>query len=299
MKLEIGKSYYEASARQRINYILDKGTFKEILPPHEKKISPHLEMFNIPVAFDDGVAIGEGKIDGKPVSILAQEGKFMGGAFGEVHSSKIIGILRRSLKTKPDAVICLWDSGGVRLQEANAGEIGVTEIIRAIFDLRAEKIPVIGVVGGSCGCFGGAGIISACCDVLIASEEGRIGVSGPEVIETTMGVDAFDSRDKALVWRTTGAKNRYIFGFVKTLVENNPDAFRAEIIQRMNETFGIDLEKIEEKQKLLQKRVDDFSELGDALEIWDKMGFEKPEDIPAMSAKELAENLKKISGGAK
>jgi malonate decarboxylase beta subunit len=299
MKLEIGKSYYEASARQRINYILDKGTFKEILPPHEKKISPHLEMFNIPVAFDDGVAIGEGKIDGKPVSILAQEGKLMGGAFGEVHSSKIIGILRRSLKTKPDAVICLWDSGGVRLQEANAGEIGVTEIIRAIFDLRAEKIPVIGVVGGSCGCFGGAGIISACCDVLIASEEGRIGVSGPEVIETTMGVDAFDSRDKALVWRTTGAKNRYIFGFVKTLVENNPDAFRAEIIQRMNETFGIDLEKIEEKQKLLQKRVDDFSELGDALEIWDKMGFEKPEDIPAMSAKELAENLKKISGGAK
>lgn len=299
MKLEIGKSYYEASARQRINNILDKSTFKEILPPQEKRISPHLDMFKIPVAFDDGVAIGEGKIDGKPVSILAQEGKFMGGAFGEVHSSKIIGLLKRSLKTKPTAVICLWDSGGVRLQEANAGEIGVTEIIRAIFDLRAEKIPVIGVVGGSCGCFGGAGIISACCDVLIASEEGRIGVSGPEVIETTMGVDAFDSRDRALVWRTTGAKNRYIFGFVKTLVENNPNAFRAEIIKQMNESFGIDLEKIEEMQNILQERLDDFSGLGDALEIWGKIGFEKPENIPGMSEKELAENLKKISGGAK
>ncbi len=297
MKLKIGKSYYEATARQRIACILDNGTFKEILPPQEKKISPHLEMFNIPVAFDDGVVVGEGQIDGKPVSILAQEGKFMGGAFGEVHSAKITGLLKRSLRTKPAAVVCLWDSGGVRLQEANAGEIGVTEIIRSIFDLRAVNIPVIGVVGGSCGCFGGAGIISACCDVLLCSEEARIGVSGPEVIETTMGVDAFDSRDKALVWRTTGGKNRYLFGFVKTLVENTPDAFRAEIIKEMKEPCGLALEQIEQKHAALKKRLEDFSGLGDALEIWAKMGFEKPEEIPGMSEKELAEEFKRVSGG--
>jgi malonate decarboxylase beta subunit len=134
---------------------------------------------------------------------------------------------------------------------------------------------------------------------LIASEEGRIGVSGPEVIETTMGVDAFDSRDKALVWRTTGGKNRYLFGFVKNLVDNRPDAFRSEIIRQMNESFRIDMEKIEEMQSLLQKRLDDFSGLNDALEIWGKMGFEKPEGIPGMTVKELSEKFKTLSGGTK
>ncbi len=295
MKLKLGKSFYEGTARQRLDYILDKDTFKEILPPPARRISPHLAMFNVPVAFDDGVAVGEGRIDGKSVSILAQEGKFMGGAFGEVHSAKITGLLKRSLKTKPDAVVCLWDSGGVRLQEANAGEIGVTEIIRAIFDLRAAKIPVIGVVGGSCGCFGGAGIISACCDTLICSEEARIGVSGPEVIETTMGVDAFDSRDRALVWRTTGAKNRYLFGFVKTLVEDDPDEFRKAVIEVMSEPSGISLEQIEKTQEVLKKRMEEYSGIGDAIDIWKKMGFAAPERIPEISAAELRE----LAGGVK
>jgi malonate decarboxylase beta subunit len=299
MKFKIGKSYLEASARQRVNYILDPGSFKEILPPNMKKISPHLHMFNIPVEFDDGVVIGEGTLDGKPVSILAQEGKFMGGAFGEVHSAKIAGLLKRSLQTKPSAVICLWDSGGVRLQEANAGEIGVTEIIRSILDLRAANIPVIGVIGGTCGCFGGAGIISSCCDILVCSEEARIGVSGPEVIETTMGVDAFDSRDKALVWRTTGGKNRYLFGFVKELVANTPDAFRSAITKAIPQAHGISLQDIEAKHALLKKRIEDFSGAHDALDIWKQMGFKHPEQISGMEIEELISESKQLAGGTK
>ena len=299
MTVTIGKSYLEASARQRIKAILDPGTFREILPPNQKRCSPHLGMFNVPLEFDDGVVIGEGMLDGKPVSILAQEGKFMGGAFGEVHSAKITGLLKRSLRTKPAAVVCLWDSGGVRLQEANAGEIGVTEIIRAIFDLRAARIPVIGAVGGTCGCFGGAGIISGCCDVLLSSEEARIGVSGPEVIETTMGVDAFDSRDKALVWRTTGGKNRYLFDFVKTLVENTPDAFRKGIIAEISQPSGLSLEQIEAKHVALKKRLEDYSGMHDAVEIWAKMGFKNPERIPGMDVDELVREAKQLAGGVK
>jgi hypothetical protein len=50
------------------------------------------------------------------------------------------------------------------------------------------------------------------CSALAASERGRIGVSGPEVIETNRGVEEFDAKDRALVWRTMGGKNRRIGG---------------------------------------------------------------------------------------
>ncbi|QSH42538.1 biotin-independent malonate decarboxylase subunit beta [Lentisphaerota bacterium] len=285
-------SYLEAAARQRIGYIADKGSFRELATAAEKHVSPHLEMFNIPVSFGDGVIIGEAEINGKPVSILAQEGKFMGGAIGEVHSARIIGLLRRSLKTRPKAVICLWDSGGVRLQEANAGEIGVTEIMGAVFDLRAAGIPVIAAVGGSCGCFGGAGIITGCCDYIIASEEARIGVSGPEVIETTMGVDAFDSRDRGLVWRTTGGKNRFLFSFVNELVENSPEAFRQAIAGALDLKMGITLEKLQAKQQELIDRMELFGKMSNAFDIWKAMGFDSPETIPQMTATELQSTLK-------
>ncbi len=60
-------------------------------------------------------------MDGKTVLIAAQEGGFMGGAIGEIHGAKLTGLLERALDIKPDAVLLLFDSGGVRLQEANAG----------------------------------------------------------------------------------------------------------------------------------------------------------------------------------
>ena len=60
MKLAPRISFYEATARQRVAGLLDPGSFREIVPPTEKRTSPHLGMFDAPVAFDDGVVIGEG-----------------------------------------------------------------------------------------------------------------------------------------------------------------------------------------------------------------------------------------------
>jgi malonate decarboxylase beta subunit len=51
-------------------------------------------------------------------------------------------------------------------------------------------------------------------------------MSGPEVIETANGVEEFDSRDRALVWRTTGGKHRYLIGDCQQLVSDDTDAFR-------------------------------------------------------------------------
>lgn len=294
MHLNIKHNYLEASARKRLRGILDPDSFREFCPPTEKLTSPHLHYFDIPEAFDDGAIVGEGLLDGKSVALIAQEGRFMGGAIGEVHSAKIIGTLRRCLKKKLTAALFLFDSGGVRLQEANAGELGVAEIIRAILDVRAAGIPVIGIVGGSCGAYGGAGIISGCCDVLVMSEEGRIGVSGPEVIETTMGVDVFDSRDRALVWRTFGGKNRYLQGQVQELVEDSIEAFRAAAITMLKNKPQYSLEQLEMEQQELEKRAKLFTGCADAVEVWRRLGFAEPEKIPSFTVAEL-----KVAGGVK
>ncbi len=286
MKLPLRISYLEATARQRIAGLLDPGYFREIVPPTLKRVSPHLGMFDAPVAFDDGAIVGEGQLDGKDVYVFAQEGKFRGGAIGEVHSAKITGLLLRAARRKPQAVIGLFDSGGVRLEEANAGEIGATEIVRGIFEVQKSGMPVIGLLGGSCGCFGGASIISCCCDTLIASEEGRLSVSGPEVIETVMGVEAFDSRDRALVWRTTGGKNRFLFGTVAKLVEDHIPAFRKAVADCMTASKPSSLRDLKLELAHLKERIETYGHFSDAAQIWQRMGLVARE-VPEMTAEEL------------
>jgi malonate decarboxylase beta subunit len=287
MKLSPRISYLETSARQRIAGLLDPDSFREILPPTLRRISPHLGMFDAPVAFDDGAVIGEGLLHGKQVFIFAQEGKFRGGSLGEVHAAKIAGLLLRAAERKPAAVLGLFDSGGVRLEEANAGEIGSTEIMRSIFAVQKEGVPVIGLIGGSCGCFGGSSIISSCCDALIASEEGRLSVSGPEVIETIMGVEAFDSRDRALVWRTTGGKNRFLFNKVSKLVDDNIPAFREAAAALIAPSTPLTAELLQVERQHLSERIEQFSECTDARQIWTKMGLDA-DRVPEMSAEELS-----------
>ena len=292
MSAPIRISFFEATARKRIAGLVDPGSFREILPPQERRVSPHLGHFDAPVSFDDGVVIGEATIDGKSIFIFSQEGKFRGGSLGEVHASKIVGLLKRAVQKLPSAVIGLFDSGGVRLEEANAGEIGATEIVRAIFDVQKVGVPVIGLIGGSCGCFGGSSIISSCCDILIASEEGRLSVSGPEVIETIMGVEAFDSRDRALVWRTTGGKNRFLFGKIARLVNDHIPEFRAAISEFLTPHQPLTLQGLRAEHLKLQARVNLYGKDSDAREIWTKMGLDAS-CIPDMSAEELTASMKK------
>lgn len=286
MAFEPRISFYEATARQRLEGILDAESFVEWIPPTERQISPHLDFFQVPVAFDDGVVIGEGRFEGEKVFCFAQEGKFRGGSLGEIHAARILGLLKRALRDKPKAVFALFDSGGVRLEEANAGEIGAAELIRAILDVRTAGIPVIGLIGGATGCFGGSSLVSCCCDCLIASEEGRLSVSGPEVIETVMGVEAFDSRNKPLVWRTTGGKNRYLFGTVSILVRDHIPAFRLALSSVVSHHRPIDLETLEAKQAALEERIRLYGGCSDAFEVWEKMGLPS-KSIPDLEAEEI------------
>jgi malonate decarboxylase beta subunit len=284
-----GHSYFEATARQRLQQILDAGSFREFLAPETVEVSPHLAALDLPGAFDDGVIIGAASLGGRRVLVAAQEGRFMGGSVGEIHGAKIVGLLRRAVAERPDAVLLLVDSGGVRLHEANAGLIAISEIMRAVLTVRAAGVPVLALVGGSCGAFGGMGIVAKLCSAILISEEGRLALSGPEVIETVMGVEEFDSKDRALVWRVTGGKHRYLMGDCAELVEDDSAAFRLGALEYLD-THGEpepSLFTLRAVQQHLSDRMVRFGAYRDGLEVWADLGVAKPQQVPLLDRDSL------------
>jgi malonate decarboxylase beta subunit len=276
-------SYLEANARERLALF---DSFEEFVSPAQRVVSPHLAQLNAPVAFDDGVVVGRARLGDATVFAAAQEGGFMGGAVGEVHGAKLVGLLRRAVAERPDAVVLLLETGGVRLHEANAGLIAVSEVMRAVLDARDAGIPVIVLIGGSNGAFGGMGIVARCANTLIISEEGRLAMSGPEVIETANGVEEFDSRDRALVWRTTGGKHRYLMGDVHRIVDDSIPSFRAAAMEAVAAAkqgpVALTLEALEAEQHMLEQRIVRFGALPDPLDVWAAMGVAKPSDVPML-----------------
>jgi malonate decarboxylase beta subunit len=278
-------SYAECSARERLARVVDAGSFHEWLPPAERLTSPHLAQLGVPSAFDDGVAIGRATLAGRPVFVAAQEGAFMGGGVGEVHGAKLVGLLRRALRERPEAVLLLAESGGVRLHEANAGLIAVSEVMRALLDVRSAGIPVIVLIGGANGCFGGMGIVARCADRVVMSDVGRLAMSGPEVIEASHGVEEFDARDRALVWRTTGGKHRWLTGDCDVLVEDDVAAFRAAAIEGLDASRRVTPEALEAEHDLLAARLGRMEEPvegDDAVALWVRLGVAHAERVGDM-----------------
>jgi len=283
----IRTSFAECSARERLALLLDEGSFEEWLPPAARVMSPHLAQLSVPCAFDDGVAIGRARLQGREVFVAAQEGEFMGGGVGEVHGAKLTGLLLRALRDRPDAVLLLAESGGVRLHEANAGLIAVSEVMRAVLAVRAAGIPVVTLIGGANGCFGGMGIVARCTDRIIMSEIGRLSMSGPEVIEASHGVEEFDARDRGLVWRTTGGKHRYLTGDCDELVEDDVAAFRKAAIQalvRPDASRPVTRESLEREHAALAQRLATAGSDPEALVLWTRLGIAGAARIPELGA---------------
>ena len=277
-------SWYEVSARKRVPLLLDAGSFLEFIGPEKREVSPHLQVFDLPEQFDDGIVVGCGRLDGSPVFVAAQEGRFMGGAFGEVHGAKLTGLLRAARDIKSIPVLILLDTGGVRLQEANAGELAIAEIMRAVIEARTAGVKVIGLIGGHAGCYGGGGLIAGCCSALAVSEQGRIAVSGPEVIQTNRGVEEFDSRDHALVWRTMGGKHRRLIGGAEVFVDDTVQAFRDAALELFRSTGGFGIDTLTAEQSRLEDRLQRFGTYQDALDIWTAQGMPDAASIPALPA---------------
>lgn len=210
----------------------------------------------------------------------------MGGAFGEVHGAKLTGLLRAAAAIPRDVVI-LFDTGGVRLQEANAGELAIAEIMRAVVQARTAGARVVGLIGGRAGCYGGGSLIAGCCSSLVVSEQGRISVSGPEVIETNKGVEEFDSKDRALVWRTMGGKHRYLIGGADLFAADTVKSFRDAALEALELPAGFGRAVLQAEQARLERRLARFGAAADARDVWRILGFGDVEGAPAMPTEEF------------
>ena len=279
-------SWFESSARTRIAGLLDGNSFKELIGPQERVVSPHLKLFNLTAEFDDGLIIGRGTLDGVDVYIAAQEGRFMGGSFGEVHGAKLVGLLRtareQAAQGGPKVVLLALDTGGVRLQEANLGELAISEVIDAILEARLAGVNVIALIGGSSGAFGGGGITTASCSCIAVSEQGRISVSGPEVIENNKGVEEFDSKDRALVWRVTGGRTRTLLGGADEYVDDESSSFREGAIALLKRASAFDLQAMQAEQERLEYRRQRYALCKDSPDIWRDMGIAEADQIADM-----------------
>lgn len=227
------RSFTELGARQRARGLLDAGSFRELVDPFAKVISPWLPKQGIVPQADDGVVVGKGLIDGQPTVIIAIEGAFQGGSLGEVGGAKIAGALELAAEDNrngtPTRAVLLLETGGVRLQEANLGLAAIAEIQAAIVDLRQYQ-PVIGLVAGPVGCFGGMSIAAGLCSYLLVTREARLGLNGPQVIEQEAGVDEYDSRDRPFIWSMTGGEQRYASALVDGYLADDVEPIRQALI---------------------------------------------------------------------
>ncbi|MEA9390918.1 biotin-independent malonate decarboxylase subunit beta [Acerihabitans sp. TG2] len=217
-------SFIELGARQRAKALLDEGSFRELLDPYEQITSPWLEPQGIVPQADDGMVVAKGTLDGKSTVVVAIEGAFQGGSMGEVSGAKMAAALELAANDWHQGVqtqaVLMLETGGVRLQEANLGLAAIADIHAAIVDLR-RYTPVIGIVAGTVGCFGGMSIAAALCSRLIVTREARLGLNGPQVIEQEAGIEEYDSRDRPFIWSMTGGEVRYHAGFVDALVSDD------------------------------------------------------------------------------
>lgn len=284
--------YHEFTARERIERIADAGSFSEILPPPARMMSAFLPKLGVPVSFDDGLVMGKTTIDGKPCYLAAQVGQFIGGSVGEVHSAKLVGLLKSAARDKLPCVL-LVESGGVRLHEGSSGEIGIAEAIRAVFECRAAGATTIAVIGSDIGAYGGMGILSACCDFRLMTEHGRQGISGPIVIEKWMGKQAFDSSDRALIWKTSGGKTRALLGDAESLCEDYTGAVRYGIATLLGRKAPVTLAKVKQRQQALTERLGKYAKTGDPDVIWADYGFPDAHAASLASATDFVKALKK------
>lgn len=225
-------TFSEEGARERARLLLDHGTYRELLGPFARLESPHLAIQNIVPQSDDGVVVARGTIQGRQAVVLSIEGRFQGGSIGDVNGAKIAGALELALRSaregNPIIPILVLDTAGIRLQEANLGLLSVRDIHAAIVSLR-DFVPVIALIAGRVGCFGGMAIAASLCTVVIGTEIGRLGLNGPEVIEQEAGLAELDAQDRKLIWSTMGCRRRHDAGQIDFLVEDSVTAIRSTI----------------------------------------------------------------------
>ena len=182
-QLKIDKQHEQGklTARERIDILLDKGTFVEVDGLVESRIDD-FDLDKRRVA-GDGVVTGYGEIDGRLVFVASEDFTVIGGTLGEYHSFKIQRLQDMAMSMRAP-FICINDSGGARIEEGISSLSGYSGMF-----LRHTKasgmIPQIAVILGPCS--GGACYAPAICDfIFMVKDISKMFITGPNVVKTVI-----------------------------------------------------------------------------------------------------------------
>jgi len=170
------------TARERINLLLDPGSFVELDPFVESRFDIlGLDKKKFP---GDAVITGFGKIDGRRVYLYSQDFSKIGGSLGEMHGQKIVKVIGLAQKSGCP-IIGIIDSGGARIQEGISSLDGYAAIFRLM--VRASGVvPQISVIAGPSA--GGASYAPGLSDFIFMVEGiSQMYITGPEVIKKVTG----------------------------------------------------------------------------------------------------------------
>lgn len=178
-RLEKQRASGKMTARERIEFLLDEGTFEEF----DKFVVHRSNDFGLDKQRfpGDGVVTGHGKIDGRQVFVFAQDFTVFGGSLSETHAQKICKIMDLAMKTGAP-VIGLNDSGGARIQEGVVSLGGYADIFLRN-TLASGVVPQISCILGPCA--GGAVYSPAITDFnVMVKDTSYMFITGPDVIKT-------------------------------------------------------------------------------------------------------------------
>src|SRR5512137_2278588 len=167
------------TARERIDLLLDKGSFREV----DAFIEHRTHDFNLDSQkfLGDSVVTGWGTIDGRLVYVFSQDFTVFGGSLGEVHAEKVVKIMEMAMKNGAP-LIGLNDSGGARIQEGVVSLGGYADIF-LLNTLASGVIPQISAIMGPCA--GGAVYSPALTDfIFMVRNSSYMFVTGPDVVKT-------------------------------------------------------------------------------------------------------------------
>lgn len=170
------------TARERINLLLDEGSFEEF----DMFVTHRCTNFGMEKQkyMGDGVVTGHGTIDGRVVYVYAQDFTVFGGSLSETMSNKICKIMDMAMKMGAP-VIGINDSGGARIQEGVAALAGYANIFQHNI-LASGVVPQISAIMGPCA--GGAVYSPALTDfVFMSKETSYMFLTGPKVVKTVTG----------------------------------------------------------------------------------------------------------------
>jgi methylmalonyl-CoA carboxyltransferase large subunit len=175
------KEQGKLSARERIEALVDSGSFEEIgLFAQHRQVNFGMDGKEVPA---DGVVTGAASIDGRLVHLASQDFTVLGGSAGEVHSLKVADAMEMSLKTGSPFVF-INDSGGARVQEgidslSGYGRVFYTNV------MLSGVVPQISLICGPCA--GGAAYSPALTDFIIQTRQAQMFITGPQVIKQVTG----------------------------------------------------------------------------------------------------------------